>query len=537
MEASKPFVNNGLRQIHQLIKYQEYKNNMRIVLITLIFIIGLNSTCNSQSYLVPDSAKRILFLGNSITYMGQYVSYIDAYMTIKYPKKHFEIINAGLPSETVSGLSESNHAGGAFPRPDLHERLVRVLEKVKPDIVFASYGMNDGIYMPFDKERFQKFCDGIMWLNEQVTKSGAEIIHLTPPIYDERKGKAYSNVLDIYSDWLLSCRYTYNWKVIDVHFPMKKYLEEQCSRDTSFKFAEDGIHPNEKGHFVIAKQILLGIGETDIAEDEDIHQVLDRYENGDSILKLVEKRQSIMKDAWLTYTGHSRPFMNVGLSLPEAQNLSDSIDKQIEKLSKNKLPSPTSKNVDWMDLRFQIFKVLPNDKDEIIMVGNSLTHNFEWHEMFRNVNVKNRGISADATKGILKRLPEITESKPNKIFIEIGVNDLLWGVPVDTIFNNYITILQNIKTHSPKTKIYVQSLLPNGRKIANSDRITNDEICNLNQRLQNYCVRNNLTYIDLYSKFEKNKTLNPIYDCGDNLHLSPDGYLLWSKLIKEYIYE
>jgi len=34
----------------------------------------------------------------------------------------FEILNLGLPSETVSGLSEPNHAGGAFPRPDLHER-------------------------------------------------------------------------------------------------------------------------------------------------------------------------------------------------------------------------------------------------------------------------------------------------------------------------------------------------------------------------------------------------------------------------------
>jgi lysophospholipase L1-like esterase len=192
--------------------------------------------------------------------------------------------------------------------------------------------------------------------------------------------------------------------------------------------------------------------------------------------------------------------------------------------------------VNWMDLRFQLFKVLPNDTNEIVMIGNSLTHNFEWHEIFQGVNVKNRGISADATYGILKRLNEVLESKPKKIFIEIGINDLLWGRPIDSIFFNYVTIIKTINLNSPKTEIYVQSLLPTGRKIENTNRIASDEICELNKRLLGFCVKNNLTFIDLYSKFVKDKTLNSIYDCGDNLHLSPEGYLLWCRLIKDYIY-
>ena len=89
------------------------------------------------------------------------VSYIDAYLTLQYPDRDFEIINVGLPSETVSGLSESGHADGKFPRPDLHERLKRILERTKPDLIFSCYGMNDGIYLPFDEERFQKYKEGI----------------------------------------------------------------------------------------------------------------------------------------------------------------------------------------------------------------------------------------------------------------------------------------------------------------------------------------------------------------------------------------
>ena len=228
-----------------------------LLIITLFRISSSSQTINK----IPDNVKRILFLGNSITYSGQYVADIEAYLIIKYPEKHLEFINAGLPSETVSGLSEENHAGGRFPRPDLHERLDRVLSQTKPDLVFACYGMNDGIYLPFDDNRFQRFRDGINWLHDKVLKSGALIIHLTPPVFDERKGKAYANVLDIYSDWLISCRYTVNWDVVDIHWPMKKFLENRRLSDTAYVFAKDGVHPNDTGHWIMAQQVLLFLGE------------------------------------------------------------------------------------------------------------------------------------------------------------------------------------------------------------------------------------------------------------------------------------
>ncbi len=99
--------------------------------------------------------KRVIFLGDSITYSGGYVGLLEAYFVTRYPGRTIEFINVGLPSETVSGLSEEGHAGGQFPRPDLHERLGRVLEQIRPDLVFACYGMNDGIYLPFNEERFE----------------------------------------------------------------------------------------------------------------------------------------------------------------------------------------------------------------------------------------------------------------------------------------------------------------------------------------------------------------------------------------------
>lgn len=304
---------------------------LRFLLFTIL--VSLNISVNSQSnYQIPDSAKRILFLGNSITYSGQYVAYIEAYLKLKHPDKHYEFINAGLPSETVSGLSEDGHADGKFPRPDLHERLRRVLDQAQPDLVFACYGMNDGIYLNFSDERFQKYKDGIFWLHNEITKAGAAIIHVTPPIFDERKGEAYANVLDIYSDWLISCRYTNNWNVIDLHWPMKKFLENKRLADTSFVLAKDGVHPGETGHWIMAKAILLYLGEKEVQNASDVLSAFAFHKNGAKILNLVDERSALMKDAWLTATGHKRPGMKVGLPLPEAIKKANEIEVQIKQL-------------------------------------------------------------------------------------------------------------------------------------------------------------------------------------------------------------
>ncbi len=138
------------------------------ILLTLLLLVVYNEKIIAARLLqLPPNVHKVLFLGNSITYSGQYVTDIEAYYIIHYPQLHIEFMNAGLPSETVSGLSEPGHAGGRFPRPDLHERLKRVLALTKPDLVFADYGMNDGIYMPFDEqprpfevEQSQKVWDG-----------------------------------------------------------------------------------------------------------------------------------------------------------------------------------------------------------------------------------------------------------------------------------------------------------------------------------------------------------------------------------------
>ncbi|SHJ18886.1 Lysophospholipase L1 [Rubritalea squalenifaciens DSM 18772] len=281
-------------------------------------------------------ARRIVFLGDSITYQGEYVANFDTWLHAYYPKRKFDIIDLGLPSETVSGLSEKGHANGKFPRPDLHTRLDSVLEKSKPDLIFACYGMNCGIQQPFDEERFQKYKDGILKLKTKAEKSGAKIIFITPPYYDSmvNPNKAYyTEVLAKYSAWLMS-QTENDWNVIDLNTAMTKSIMEKRKDAPKYTVQKDAVHPNTEGHWFMTQPILSWFGDLGAAQQASIQEVLSLHRLPASIAKLTLKRMKIKRDAWLTYTGHERPGIPKGMPLEQAEQEAKKITHQIQKLYK-----------------------------------------------------------------------------------------------------------------------------------------------------------------------------------------------------------
>lgn len=304
--------------------------------IFLFFLICMGYICKEdvKAFSSPPKAKRIVFLGNSITYSGQYIIQIESFFKLKYPQNDFEFINVGLSSETVSGLSEPGHADGKFPRPDLHDRLGRVLTLTQADLVFACYGINDGIYMPFDKKRFLKFQEGIKRLHQQIIESGAEIVHLTPTVYDELRGgiKGYDNVLDQYSEWLMDQADQKGWDIVDVHGPMKHHLQRQRNTNPNYYFSADGVHPNDRGHWLIAQQVLVYFGEGEVKDTPDLRSNFKDGSKVDQVVELVGKKLDISRNAWLSAIGHTRPGIPKGLPLEEAHKIASEIDKKINVL-------------------------------------------------------------------------------------------------------------------------------------------------------------------------------------------------------------
>jgi len=185
--------------------------------------------------------------------------------------------------------------------------------------------------------------------------------------------------------------------------------------------------------------------------------------------------------------------------------------------------------------RKEQFEMLPDTENEIVFLGNSITDQAEWHEIFNNMKVKNRGIGGDDTDGILERLGEVVSSHPDKIFLMIGTNDLAYGKKVEYVVGNFKAILDTIATQSPATKVYIQSVLPTEDAIHTTR--SNAEIRKINTQLQEICRERDLTYIDLYSVFAReDQKLNLDYSI-DGLHLNGRGYILWKEIIEQFVNE
>lgn len=177
-----------------------------------------------------------------------------------------------------------------------------------------------------------------------------------------------------------------------------------------------------------------------------------------------------------------------------------------------------------------LFGEMPLETEDVVFLGDSITEGCPWSELFRNPRLKNRGIGNDTTQGVLNRLDTITQAKPSKIFLMIGIVDLDRGRGITAILDNYTQILSRIMCESPETLVYVQSVLPVSRKMGFSLRVTNHNVLSLNTRVSHLSNQLGVNFIDLYSLFVNNGQLNESYTY-DGLHLNGRGYLVWKEAI------
>lgn len=171
-----------------------------------------------------------------------------------------------------------------------------------------------------------------------------------------------------------------------------------------------------------------------------------------------------------------------------------------------------------------------------ILFGNSITENFKQY-LPESDSLLNMGISGDFTEGLLRRLANVTDLKPEKLFIKIGINDIVERVPLQEIESNYKEILGRITKESPATIIYIQSTLPTRdlKSIFRDSKDINKIVMELNVFLKEQAKERNLTFIDMYPDFaDANNELRKEFTY-DGVHLTEQGYIVWKKYLSKYI--
>lgn len=181
--------------------------------------------------------------------------------------------------------------------------------------------------------------------------------------------------------------------------------------------------------------------------------------------------------------------------------------------------------------RIEEFKRNPINYGDVVFLGNSITEGGkDWNRIFDKTNIKNRGISGDITEGVLHRLNEILYYKPSAVFILIGINDIFKGtIPNEEIVGNIQKIVNLINLYSPKTKVYVQTLLPT----SNKNIVL--RIADVNKNLKENRKSSYYKLIDLHSQFANEKDMIMTEYTYDGTHLNDAGYKVWANYVKRYV--
>jgi len=285
-----------------------------VLLVTFALAFNAGSAATAPSLL---AGQRVLILGDSITQDGRYVTFLEYYAHRLAPGTGADLISIGLGSETISGLTEPGHA---YPRPNGLDRLDRALSTIKPTVVFACYGMNDGIYHPSSPERLAAFDHGLDVLIARVRAAKARLVLITPPVFDplpipqriaptDATVYGYQKTFAGYDDVLAELgaavrkRTAPDITVIDLHSAMRSALAERRRTDPAFSFAPDGVHPGDLGHLLMARVVASGLGLNPPAGT--LEAELARIQ-ADPLLPLVRDRRTLRSESWLAHIGYTR---------------------------------------------------------------------------------------------------------------------------------------------------------------------------------------------------------------------------------------
>ena len=188
--------------------------------------------------------------------------------------------------------------------------------------------------------------------------------------------------------------------------------------------------------------------------------------------------------------------------------------------------------------KLALFQKDPIVTGHIIFLGNSITEMGNWKKVLNDTTVINRGIGGDITYGILRRLKDITDRQPSKLFILCGINDIGKDIPDAVIADNMLKIVNRVHAACPQTKIYVQSVLPLNPTMPNFPQHYDKEehVLAVNKLYKANAAAGNYTFIDIFPLFlDKDKRLDAQYSY-EGLHLKPAAYDIWVTFLKKQGY-
>lgn len=176
-------------------------------------------------------AKKLIFLGDSLT-EGYGVAQEAAFPQLIQAKFKIDAKTDKSEWEIKASGSSGSTSASTFSR-------LKWIAKDKPDVVFILMGSNDGLRGLKIKETEKNLDAALAWAQKEKIKIILGQLHV-PPNYGKEYSKKFSEIFP---------RLAKKHKI-----SLAPFLLDQVAGVSQLN-QPDGIHPNEKGHQVIADNI------------------------------------------------------------------------------------------------------------------------------------------------------------------------------------------------------------------------------------------------------------------------------------------
>lgn len=180
--------------------------------------------------------------------------------------------------------------------------------------------------------------------------------------------------------------------------------------------------------------------------------------------------------------------------------------------------------------------------ENIVFLGDSITQFYPIDSIYSDLPIVKSGISGYTTDDLLERMDSMVyQYNPTSVYLLIGTNDIMTDgeATKDETVEKIEEIIADIKENRSMAKIYLESIYPVNRNLDTGmvRNRKNEIIRDMNEELKEYCIKNQVTYIDMYEELADEDGNFSEDFTDDGLHPNDLGYARISQVRLNYIYD
>jgi lysophospholipase L1-like esterase len=201
---------------------------------------------------------RIVFLGDSITEQYQYSTYLELYLTTRFPSWGLTFLNAGIGGDTATGGARR------FQSHVLDEH---------PTAVTIDFGMNDGGYGGFKPDSAANYVKQTEAMLRACKKADVRVALISPNAVEVRARPGLATYLETQKRFyapLKELAEKDQVPFVDQYAVTRKVLEKIAANGANVHPFPDGVHTNPAGGLLMAHTILVGLHAPAVVSDLEI---------------------------------------------------------------------------------------------------------------------------------------------------------------------------------------------------------------------------------------------------------------------------